>query len=115
MEEWEDILPGYLTFYPSCFRQVIPYLLASLIYHMDYLVVTLPKDHPLFIQRVWTSGIMKRLKDKVLSGCGRNEQSKMFATGIPPHIILANQIIILENRLDNFREQVYLVNNIIQP
>jgi hypothetical protein len=35
--EWEDILPGYSTFYPLNFREVIPFLLASLVYHVPYL------------------------------------------------------------------------------
>ena len=37
-EQWGDILPGYSTFYPTTFREVIPYLLASLVYHQTYLV-----------------------------------------------------------------------------
>jgi hypothetical protein len=80
---------------------------------MDYLVETLPASHPLFIQRVWTSGIMNRLKDKILSGCGRNDKSKMFATGIPPHILLANELIKLESKLENLKTEVITYNNVV--
>jgi hypothetical protein len=37
--EWEDILPGYSTFYPLNFREVIPFLLASFIHHQPYLAL----------------------------------------------------------------------------
>jgi hypothetical protein len=79
--EWEDILPGYSSFYPLNFREVIPYLLASLVHHRDYLDdlrIRHPR-HPLFLQRVWTTGILSRLKDMVVTGCNRNPVSKMFA------------------------------------
>jgi hypothetical protein len=99
--EWEDILPGYSTFYPLNFREVIPFLLASLIYHYSYLVdlETSNPRHPLFLQRVWTSGVLLRLKDKVGAGCNRNPISKMTATGVPPHLVLANSIVDLQKDL----------------
>lgn len=62
MEEWELILPGYSSFYPVSFRKVCPFLLASLVYHMDWLKDNLPTSYPLFISRVWTSGLLDRLK-----------------------------------------------------
>ncbi len=55
--EWEDVLPGFSNFYPKSFREVVPFLLASLIYHRQYLAelqVSNPR-HPLFLQRVWTT------------------------------------------------------------
>ena len=48
LEEWEKILPGYSTFYPESFKQVVPYLLASLVYHKNFLEMYLPKNHPIF-------------------------------------------------------------------
>ena len=100
--EWEDILPGYSSYYPVNFREVIPYLLASLVHHREFLndlKIRHPR-HPLFLQRVWTTGILSRLKDVVVTGCNRNSVSKMFATGVPPHIVLANRIVELENRVN---------------
>ena len=37
VDEWNEILPGYSTYYPLNYREVIPYLLASLVYHQPYL------------------------------------------------------------------------------
>ena len=114
--EWEDILPGYSSFYPLNFREVIPYMLASLVHHRDYLDdlrIRHPR-HPLFLQRVWTTGILSRLKDMVVTGCNRNPVSKMFATGFPPHLVLANRIVELENRVNsldvNVREEITVGN-----
>ena len=93
--EWEDILPGYSSFYPSCFRVTLPYLLASLVYHREWLVKTLPGNHLLFQQRVWTSGVLERLAPKVHIGVFRNDVTKMKATGIPPYVKLNQQLIDL--------------------
>ena len=79
-----------------------------MIYHKEYILQTLPSTHPLFSQRVWTCGIMDKLKDKVLSGCGRNSQSKMIATGIPPHIMLANEVVKLEKEISHLKAEVLL-------
>lgn len=110
VDEWRDILPGYDTFYPKSFQVALPYLLASLVYHQDWLVATLPADHPLFNQRVWTSGIVERLKDKVLTGVFRNPVSKMTATGVPPHVALSNKVSGLQesvsNKVDNLPREV---------
>lgn len=90
-EGWENILPGYSLFYPMSFREFIPYLLASLVHHRQYLrelQIGHPR-HPLFLQYVWTSGILEKVKDSLGAGCNRNPTSKMFSTGVPPHLVLA--------------------------
>ena len=97
--EWEDILPGFSTFYPDTFRVALPFLLASLVYHRQWLQDTLPAAHPLFKQRVWTSGIVQRLSNKVLTGTFKNPVSNMIATGVPPMVMLGNRIIDLEGKV----------------
>lgn len=105
LEQWEDIIPGYRTYYPSSFHQVIPFLLASLVYHKQWLVNTLPNAHPLFNSRVWSSPIFDSLSDKVLSGNGHNATSGLTATGIPPHVLIANEIAQLRSEFgDQLRE-----------
>jgi hypothetical protein len=87
---------------------VVPYLLASLVYHRSYLVELQAQhpQHPLFLQRVWTSGILDRLRDKVGAGCSRNAISRMSATGVPPHLVLANRIVDMQKGMDLIREEV---------
>lgn len=106
--EWENVLPGYSTYYPECFKQVVPFLLASLIHHREFLVAELPAAHPLFLSRAWTCGIMTREAHRVLTGCGHNPVSGLTATGIPPHIVLANEICGLKV------EMTYLKNELVQ-
>ena len=107
-EQWEDVLPGYSTFYPLNFREVIPFLLASLVYHQPYLAqmqVTQPR-HPLFLQRVWTNGTLLRLKDAVGAGCSRHPISKMTATGVPPHLVLANKMVDMQRDMCDMKDQI---------
>lgn len=101
LNEWEDILPGYSTFYPVNFRQVCPFLLASIVHHREYLETTLPSDHPLKVSRLWSSGIIPRLADRVLTGCNRHPTSKLVATGVPPNVMLANEIVKLREEFGN--------------
>lgn len=93
--QWEDILPGYSSFYPQSFRQVLPFLLASLSYHRQFLIDNLPATHPLFLTRLWTSGVLAVLSSKVYYGTGHHPVTRMRATGIPPHILLANEFVAL--------------------
>jgi hypothetical protein len=98
-EQWNAILPGFSTFYPANFRQVCPYLLASLAYHRSYLESHLAPNHPLKLSRVWTSGILQQVLPRVLTGCNRNPVSKMMATGVPATVMLANEIVGLKQEI----------------
>ena len=101
--QWEDILPGYSTYFPQSFRQVLPFLLASIVYHKDYLRETLHASHPLFLTRLWTSGVLDTLSAKVYSGNGKHPVTHMTATGIPPHILLANELAAVKCELQDLR------------
>jgi hypothetical protein len=108
LAQWDEILPGYSNFYPANFREVIPFLLASLIYHQPYLAELESSNprHPLFLQRVWTSGVLSRLKEKVGAGCSRNPISTMTATGVPPHLVLANSVAKLQREMVCMKEDI---------
>jgi hypothetical protein len=68
--QWEEILPGYSTHYPECFQQALPYLLASLVHHRDFLRATLRREHPIFLSRLWANGIIDTLAPMVSAGGG---------------------------------------------
>lgn len=55
------------------------------------------------MQPVWTSNIIPRYKPIVLTVCGRNPVSGLLATGVPPHILLANEIIKIHAELSFVR------------
>jgi hypothetical protein len=97
---WNRILPGYATFYPPNFRAVLKHLLASLSFHKVWIQSNLNASHPLFNAPVWTTGILNDIHPFVLSGTGRNSTSLLTATGIPPHILLANELAKLDAKVE---------------
>jgi hypothetical protein len=75
--------------YPARVRGCLPLLLASLVYHYEFLDKNLGTHDRLRSSRVWTSGSLTVLKGKVLIVRGRCVSTGMTATGIPPHIVQA--------------------------
>ena len=55
---------------------------------------------------MWTRGVLIRLKDKVGAGCNRNPTSKLTATGVPPHLDLANSIVDLRHDICVIKEEI---------
>ncbi len=98
-QEWNQILPGFSTYYPDEFKVALPFLLASIVHHQDWLNATLPKNHPFFSHRMYLSGLLHRLKAKVHVGHFKNEVSNLQATGIPPYVMLANRMYFLEKEM----------------
>lgn len=77
---------------PKSFQPVLPYLIASVVHHKDFLIKHLPATHPLFQSRLWLSGLVSRLQGRVLLGCGENRESQMTATGVSPTLVVASQM-----------------------
>ena len=92
-QSWATVLPGFANV-PHSFRPVLLPLLASLVYHRDWLKSSLPRNHPYFKSAVITSGVVDRLADAniVLSGSFTNAASGMVATGVPPSAVLLDEI-----------------------
>ena len=65
--DWESLISGYASF-PDSFKTTLPFLLASLVYHADFLRDELDPQHPLFSSRLFTGGYLERLHEKVISG-----------------------------------------------
>ena len=99
VNEWEDILPGYSTYYPKQFRVAIPYLLASIVYHQEWLKEKLPNNHPIFLQRIYTSGLLNKLRDNILGNCLFSSEIGMQATGVPPNVVLNYCMCSLERNM----------------
>lgn len=67
---WNGILNGYDR-YPSGFKRALPYFLASLLYHHDYLRSVFQPSHPIFLSPVFTRNVyLKDLKKGILLGYG---------------------------------------------
>ena len=93
--EWSAVVPGYDK-YPHAFKAAIPLLVASVVYHAGWLREHLPAAHPVFQTRLFTGGFIERLSPHVVAGCNHNPESGLVATGVPPHLILAHRLHLLE-------------------
>ncbi len=57
--------------YPASFRTVFPYLIASVVFHSEYLIDTLSRSHGLFHNRLFRDNMYLQLRDKIVTGKGR--------------------------------------------
>jgi hypothetical protein len=107
-------LPGYdrlgEKFYPC-----IPFLLASLAFHFDWIKDNLPPQHPLFFSPVWRQGKLPELRNHVIFDPEQSTSPAggLIATGVPMNIVTAvevNKLSKVVNRLvENmtvFKEEV---------
>ena len=56
-------------------------------------------DHPLLITRLWTSGILERLKSSQHTGNVSNPVTKLCVTGVPEYVQLSHDIHSVSNRV----------------
>ena len=61
---WRDVLPGY-TSLPTSFQGVLPFLLASLAHHLEFITKTYPADHSFFHTPIYTTGLLAKLQPRV--------------------------------------------------
>ena len=89
---WTTVLPLYPRL-PETFKRAVPYLLASICFHEQWLRSTLPAHHPLFNTHLFASGQVAMLKVHVTAGRSHCPLTGMSATGIPPHLVLSNELV----------------------
>ena len=104
---WEAILPLYPRL-PDTFRQALPHLLASICHHESWLRATFPADHPLFSTRLFASGLMAVLKPHVVAGTTRSAATGLEATGIPPHLVMVNELTAVIAQTQQLKEALML-------
>ena len=90
-EVWQGFIP-HLHVFPQGMMDTLPFLLASLAYHSDWLEATLSTSHPLRRTYIWTSGFIAAAKPHVLVGNNRCNLTNVRASGIPPFMTLARQV-----------------------
>ena len=78
---------------PETFKRAAPYLLASICFHEQWLRSTLPAHHPLFNTHLFASGQVATLKAHVTAGRSHCPLTGMSVTGIPPHLVLSNELV----------------------
>lgn len=81
-DNWKTFLHGYDKFGEE-FRAALYLIVASLAYHVNWIESNVSTRHPIFSSRIWTSGILIELRQKVHVCTLRCPICKMAATGIP--------------------------------
>jgi hypothetical protein len=86
---WRAILDGYDN-YPSGVKDALPFLLASLVYHENFLHDQLADEHPIWNSRVFSANPkLDTLRSSVLTGIQACPNTGLTATGVPPHLAIA--------------------------
>jgi hypothetical protein len=104
---WSTVFPLYANL-PDTFKRALPFLLASICHHEEWLRSTLPTHHPLFTAPLFTSGTLQSLRLHVLSGCYRSPLTGLTATGIPPHLAMSNELAAVVKQTEAMKEQLLL-------
>ena len=102
---WESLLP-YYTELPSGFKTCLPFLLASLAFHADFLKANLSPLHPIFHSQVFASGTISRLKGRAVTGNFKCPVTGLHATGVPAEMITAIQVSRLTGELAQLKAQM---------
>jgi len=103
IEELNLVVPGF-SGYPAGFRFAIPFLLASLVYHSEWLNNNLPRTHPYFNCAFYRHSYGVSLKPRVLLGLNKCATTGMQATGIPPHMATAYRVSEVEKSIQRMNE-----------
>jgi hypothetical protein len=86
--------------YPTQFRRVLPHLLASAVFHAEWIRKYLPLEHPIFQSRFWREKHYASLREFLLPPCHRYcSVTDMRATGVPA--VAAVQCDMLEARAED--------------
>jgi hypothetical protein len=88
---WPAVLPLYSRM-PESFKQALPFLLAAICYHEQWLRSTLSAQHPLFSTYLFASGAVDTLKAHVIAGCSHCPVTGLMATGIPAHLAMTHEL-----------------------
>ena len=111
----EIILANFPSYkqYPVGFQGVIPFLMASLVYHWDFLTEALDSRHPIFQSHLAASGTISSLKPHVVTGVGECADTGMRATGIPIEIVtavevqkLVTTIGVQQKQIEDMRQEI---------
>lgn len=89
---WQLLHPCYDRF-PKRFQTCMPYLLASLVYHYDWLNGNLHISHPLRMTYLWTSGCIRTFQSHIILGHTQCAKSPMMASGIPPALSVMHKMM----------------------
>jgi len=109
LSELKEIIAGYDNL-DSTFQTVIPYLLASVIYHSEWVKNHYPSQHPIFNTRFWTNNYHMKYRNSIITGDFYNEISKMKASGVSG---LLRKMYTIEKKIDQFNNNMHLTSPVL--
>jgi len=89
--------------FPRCFRLVLPYLVASLVYHREWIQNTLPLHHPYRNSLLFRSDRLNQWATNVVCGRESRIQTNMACTGIPPTLIISQEVDEVRYRVEEVK------------
>ncbi len=110
---WQRVIPGYER-YPDGIKRCLPYFLACILHHENYLREKLSEDHPLFMQRIFSTSsteTLKFLRENCITGYRICDKTGMRATGVPPHLATTRRVKELQDSVDLLRSELKEVRN----
>jgi hypothetical protein len=101
---WCDVIGGYSN-HPKGIQSTLPFLLASLVYHEDFLRDQLHPDHLIFTSRWITHNpLLDKMRQKVLSG--NDMTSAIKVTRVPSYIAAARQVKEQSHRISELKQNL---------
>jgi len=100
--EWSEVVPCY-DLLPVTFKRVVPFLVASVVFHNTWLRSNVHSNHPIFRNTLWTKGSLSQLQDLISSGINKSSNTELRATGLSPNLIRLSNI---DQSLHNLTEKV---------
>jgi hypothetical protein len=105
---------------PTSFKNAVPYLFASIVYHHDFLRANLGAHHPLWSSRMFISrydisnshlnaSVIDFFKPRVLVGTYRCPATGMTASGVPNHVVVLRRLDKLEEGFGELKKTMLSV------
>lgn len=90
---FEKVLPyGRLQNASPSLKAAIPFMIASVIYHSDWLEKNLPKNHPYFTSKIYTEGFINTWKDKVSLSKRFCPITRLQMSGVPKYAQISQHV-----------------------
>ena len=109
---WGNLLPGFSN-YPLSFQSIIPYLFASIVFHIEFLEKEFAPEHPLFQTRIFTGGYVNHYRGRILLGIASCPQTGMVATGVPRDITVLHKLEQQEEKFAQLEKRLERVETIL--
>jgi hypothetical protein len=84
---------------PGRLQKVGEHALASLVYHSDFVLQTIKRNHPARLCHVYRSRALLEVLKPLAKVSLPGDESGRYATGVPPHISLLNQMKHIEEEI----------------